>query len=413
MKRLLVVGSGSGGTLTANLLAREMRSEIRRGEVSVDLVGKSADHVFQPGYLDVAFKGHSPRGLVKPEGTLLLKDVSFRNEAATKIDLEERSVTLAGGDRMGYDYLVMATGAFADPRSMPGLQEASFNFHTGVEDSSRTWEALRRFKGGKVVIAIAGVPHKCPPSPNEAAFMVDEYFRKKGTRDKVELSFVTPYPRPYPAETLSKVVAPLFEKRGISVVTLFNAESVDPAARKMYSLEGDSVDYDLLIAVPPHHGTDVIRDSGFGDEDGWIPADKETMRVKGHDDAYAIGDATDIPISKSGVVAHLQSGIVAQNIALALGGSSECLHYNGRINCPMEMGRHRAIFVSASYTSPAADQTPSMVKYVMKRSFSRMYWRTMNGSIEWLMGLYFGKTSTRVVGGNAPEGPALATVPAG
>ncbi len=410
MKHLLVVGSGSGGTLTANLLAKSLKEKIHRGEAAVDLIGESAQHAFQPGYLDVAFKGHPPEGLMRPEAGLVLKGVNFRNEAATKIDLEERAVTLTDGTKLGYDYLVMATGAFADPGSLPGLKEASFNFHTGPQDAVRTWEALQKFKSGKIVVAIAGVPHKCPPSPNEATFMVDEFYRKKGLRDKVEISFVTPYPRPYPAETLSKVIEPLYEERGINLVTFFNAESVDPAAHKMYSLEGDSVDYDLLIAVPPHHGTDVIRNSGFGDEDGWIPADKGTMRVKGHDDAFAIGDATAIPISKSGVVAHLQSPVVAENILLGLGGSSESMQYNGRINCPMEVGRHRAMFVSATFTSPAADQSPSMVKYYMKRSFSRMYWRTMKGNMEWLMGLYFGKTSTPLVEPQDVGKPTVAQV---
>src|SRR5208283_5240085 len=304
MKRLLVVGSGSGGTLTANLLAKNLKGKIRRGAATVDLIGESAQHAFQPGYLDVAFKGYSPAGLMRPEVGLVVKGVTFRNEAADRIDLDERSVTLAGGKTLGYDYLVMATGAFADAGSLPGLKEASFNFHTGPQDSVRTWEALQKFKGGKIVVAIAGVPHKCPPSPNEAAFMIDEFYRKRGLRDKVEISFVTPYPRVYPAQTLSDAIAPIFEERGIGLVPLFNAESVDPVAHKMYSLEGDSVDYDLLIAVPPHRGTDVIRNSAIGDEDGWIPSDKGTMRVKGHDDAFAIGDATDIPVSKSGVVAH-------------------------------------------------------------------------------------------------------------
>lgn len=299
--------------------------------------------MFQPGFLDIAFKGHSPAGLMRPEAGLVFKEVTFRNESATKVDLAERSVTLAGGTKLGYDYLVMATGAVADRSILPGLKEDSFNFHTGPEDSVKTWEALQKFKSGKVVVAIAGVPHKCPPSPNEATFMVDEFFRKRGLREKVEISFVTPYPRPYPAETLSKVIATLYEEKGINVVPFFNAESVDPAAHKMYSLEGDSVDYDLLIAVPPHRGANVIRNSGIGDDDGWIPADRGTMRVKGHDDAFAIGDATAIPVSKSGVVAHLQSGVVAENILLGLEGSSESMQYNGRINCPMELGRHRDV----------------------------------------------------------------------
>src|SRR5271157_1935209 len=209
MKRLIVVGSGSGGTLTANLLARSLKGKIHGQEASVDLIGDNPYHVFQPGYLDVAFKGHSPEGLVRPEGSLLLKEVNFRNEAATRIDLAERSVTLAGGKKLEYDYLVIATGAVADPSILPGLKEESTNFHTGTEDSVRTWESLQKFKGGKIVLAVAGVPHKCPPSPNEAAFMIDEFYRKKGMRDKVDLTFVTPYPRAYPAETLSKVVGPL------------------------------------------------------------------------------------------------------------------------------------------------------------------------------------------------------------
>ncbi len=412
MKHLLVVGSGSGGTLTANLLAKSLKRKIHQGEASIDLIGAGAQHVFQPGYLDVAFKGYSPAGLMRPEAGLVLKDVTFRNEAAAKIDLEERSVTLVGGTKVRYDYLVIATGAFADPGSLPGLKETSFNFHTGPQDAVRTWEALQKFKGGKIVVAIAGVPHKCPPSPNEAAFMIDEFYRKGGLRDKVEISFVTPYPRAYPAQTLSDAIAPIFEERGIGLVPLFNAESVDPDAHKMYSLEGDSVDYDLLIAVPPHRGTDVIRNSGIGDEDGWIPADKGTMRVKGHDDAFAIGDATNIPVSKSGVVAHLQSPVVTENILLGLGGSSESVEYNGRINCPMEVGRHRAVFVSATYTTPVAKQSPSMVKYFMKRSFSTMYWRTMKGNMEWLMGLYFGKTSSPQVEPKEAEKAAPAQVPA-
>jgi sulfide:quinone oxidoreductase len=410
VKRLLVVGSGSGGTLTANLLARSLKGKIHAGEASVELVGDNRYHVFQPGYLDVAFKGHSPKGLVKPEESLLRPEVTFRNEAATRIDLGERSVTLAGGAKLAYDYLVMATGAVADPSLLPGLKEESLNFHTGTTDSARIWDALQKFNSGKIVMAIASVPHKCPPSPNEAAFMIDEFYRKRGIRDKIDLTFVTPYPRPYPAEKLSNVIAPMFEERGIKVVPFFNTESVDPSTHKMYSLEGDSVDYDLLIAIPPHRGTDLIKNSGIGDEEGWIPADKETMRVKGQEGVYAIGDATSIPISKSGVVAHLQAGVVSANIINEMEGIPTSLHYNGRINCPMELGRHQAIFVSASYTSPAADQSPSFIKYTMKRSFARMYWRTMNGSLEWLMGMYFGKTSSPLPDTKQSEGAAPAQV---
>jgi len=392
MQRVVVVGSGDGGTFTANLLASELHDEIRGGLASVQLVGEDLKHPFQPGNLDIAFKGADPEKYVKDEMELLRKGVDFIQDPAVKIEYASRSVTTKGGRVLGYDFLVIATGAVADPSIIPGLAEGSMNFHTGGKNAERIWEALQKFEAGTVVVAIAGTPHKCPPSPDEAAFMLDEFFRKRGIRDKVRIKFLTPYPRPYPAEKISKVVEPMFQEKGIEVSTFFNVDSVDPKERKIYSLEGETFDYDMLIAVPPHHGADVIINSGIGDQDGFITTDRGTMQVVGQQSVYCIGDATNIPVSKSGVVAHLQSVVVAHNIVAEIEKSQDFLEYNGRINCPMEVGQHRAIFVSATYTSPPTDQTPSMVKYYMKRSFAMIYWRALNGSLERIFDVFFGKT---------------------
>ena len=392
MARVVIVGSGDGGTFTANLLASELRQEIRGGSASVQLLGEHLAHPFQPGNLDIAFKGAAPRKYVRDETRLLRRGVEFIQDPAAKIDLDGRKVTTRSGRAFPYDHLVIATGAVADPSKVPGLAEGSLNFHTGPGDSMRVWEALQAFEGGTVAVLIAGTPHKCPPAPNEAAFMLDDFFRKKGIRDRVKIRFLTPYPRAYPAEKVSNVVGPMFEKQGIEVNTFFNVDSVDPAKRKVYSMEGEEFEYDLLVAIPPHHGADVIVDSGIGDADGYVPTDKGTMKVKGQQGVYAIGDATDIPVSKSGVVAHLQSVVVAHNIVSEIRGTHDELAYNGRINCPMEVGRYKAIFVSATYESPPEDQTPSTVKYIEKRSFSMIYWRALNGSLERVFDVFFGQT---------------------
>jgi sulfide:quinone oxidoreductase len=396
LQQLVVLGSGTGGTLTANLLASSLDDGIKEGDVSVLLVGETATHAFQPANLDIAFKGASPGNFARQESELLRHGVTFIQDAADKIDMENRKITTKSGREIPFDYLVLATGAFADMDKLPGLKEGAYNFHTGPTDSKRLWEALEKFQGGTIAIAIAGTPHKCPPSPNEAAFMLDELFTKRNIRDRVRIKFLTPYPRPYPAEKISKVVAPLFEEKRIEVMPFFNVDSVDPQEHKIYSLEGESCDYDLLIVIPPHRGADVILKSGIGDADGWIPTDRGTMNVKGLSRVYAIGDATDIPVSKSGVVAHLQSVVVAHNIISEMKASPERLHYNGRINCPMEVGERRAIFVSATYTSPPSDQSPSFVKYVMKKSFVRLYWRALTGNLEWIFDMFFGKTSEQV-----------------
>ncbi len=397
-----MVGAGTGGTLTANILGAKLRSRVRSGDVQVTLVGDGFRHYFQPGNLDVAFKGSKPDSQSRDEMDLLKEEVTFIPEPAERIDLANRTVATSAGASHTYDYLVIATGAEAAPDMTPGLKEGSFNFHTGPHNAGHVWEAVRTFKKGRIGVVIARVPHKCPPSPDEALFMLDERFRRQGVRDDIELTLLTPYPRAYPAAKIAEVVDPLFEKKGIKTIPFFNLESIDPQAKKAYSLEGDEFAYDMLIAIPPHRGTKVVRDSGFGDEEGWVPADKGNMRVKEYDDAFAIGDATSIPISKSGVVAHLESKVVALNILAAMDGKSVEYEYNGRINCPMEVGSHRAIFVSATYKDPPKDQTPSAIKYAMKRGFGAIYWSALTGGWEWLMDAYFGRTS-QPAGGVAPH----------
>ncbi len=388
----MIVGGGTGGTLTANLLAKHLGSEIRRGEVRICLVSDSNHHVFQPGYLEVAFKGKSPSKITRDERDLVNEKVELIEDNACKIDVYSHTVELDSGNSLHYDYLVIATGSVPNPDAIPGLRETSLNFHTSGAEAGKIWDALHHFDHGRLVVGIAGVPHKCPPSPNEAAFLVDDYLRHRGIRDKVKLAFVTPYPRPYPAEPMSNVVEPRFEKRGIEVVPFFNVESVDPVKREIYSLEGETVPFDLLIMVPPHRGADVVIKSRLGDQDGWIPTDKNTMKVNGHENVYAIGDATNIPVSKTGVAAHLEAMVAAHNIVSTIKDEHELYKYNGRINCPFEMGSGKAAFVVGSYEMPVKQIQPTRRRYAIKKAFSKLYWRTLSGDWDWLLNVYFGET---------------------
>jgi sulfide:quinone oxidoreductase len=370
-----------------------LQEKIRDESVEVLLIGQGFRHYFQPGNLDMAFKGAAPDNYNKGELDLLRSGVRFIPDPAARINLENREITTAGGSLYGYEYLVLATGADPDPGMVPGLRDGSVNFHLGQASSQRVWGAVREFKKGKVGVLIAGVPHKAPTSPDEALFLLDELFRHKGVRDDVELTLLTPHPGAYPAEKVSNVVGHLLEERGIKVMPSFKVDAVDPEAKTVHAVDGDEYGYDLLIAIPPHRGASVVRESGIGDPDGWVPTDRNTMRVRGHDDAFAIGDATDIPIPKSGVAAYLQSKAVAMTIFSEVEGVPVEYRYNGRIDCPMAVGGSRAILVSATYMSPPAEQAPSMIKYAMMRGFASLYWSALSGRWEWLMNAYFGKTS--------------------
>jgi len=140
---IVVVGGGTGGTLAANLLAKELRNEIHDGDVRVILVSASRQHIFQPNYLHIAFKNQDPKEIVREESSLVRREVSLVEESAQRIDLSDRKVTLASGETLSHDYLVIATGSVPNPSAVPGLAEGSFNFHTSPEDSKRIWDAIQ------------------------------------------------------------------------------------------------------------------------------------------------------------------------------------------------------------------------------------------------------------------------------
>ena len=353
------------------------------------MVGEGFRHHFQPANLDVAFKGAHPDDHSRSEMDLLKSEVTFIPDPAAKIDLENRRILTAGGDSFSYDQMILATGAEASPGIIPGLAEGSVNFHASPHAAMKVWDYVKNIKKGRIGVVIAGEPHKCPPSPDVALFLLDEFLRHKGARGEVELTLLTPNSRAYPADNIAKVVTELFEERGIRTMPSFTLKSVDPSAKRAYSSGGDEYAYDLLIAIPPHRGARVVRESGFGDEEGWIRVDRHLMNVEGYDDAFAVGDATNIPVYKTGVAAYLESKVVAANMAAEIEGREKEWEYNGRVNSPMELGHRRAIVVSATYDKPPSDQAPSLLNYAMKRGFDAIYWSILSCKWEWLLDSYF------------------------
>ncbi len=391
MKKIAVVGGGAGGLIFSSKLANEMYREIRSGGLKITVFDSSRYHEFQPGYLGVAFRGKSEDKVKRLIDELVFSGVEHVKENASTINLEEKYLlTDKTGRRFDFDQIVISTGAVPDYDQVPGLKAVNHDFHTNAERSADVFKAISKVRSGRVVVGIGGLPYKCPPSPNEAAFMVDEYFRKKGIRDKVQVTMVTPYLRAYPAEPISEVITPLYEDRDIELVTGFNLDTVDGEKKELLSLEGDGVSYDELILVPPHSTVPAVRSSDFVDEDGWIITDKRDLHIKDYDYAFSLGDNTNIPISKAGVEAHLQGIVVAENIASELSGSSERCLFTGRTQCSMETGRHQATFVIGTYERGVDRIKPSTMNYMEKKFMERIYWASLKGGYEWLFKYHFG-----------------------
>ena len=369
--RVVVLGGGVGGTLVANLLDKSLGHDVH-----VTVIDPTGMHDYQPGYLYVALGEASGHWLSRDERTLLRRDVDLAIEEAVRIHPDAQTVQLRSGASVEWDYLVLATGARLMHDAIPGLAEGSFGFYS-LPDAERLREELRRFRGGRLLVGVAGIPYKCPPAPVEFTMMVEEYLRKKGVRDRSEVTLLSPLNRAFTIESASTLIAPIMDERGIELSTFFNVEEVDPSAHTVLSLEGEKREYELLVLVPPHRGAQVMIDSDLGDAGGWLPADRHTLQVGDYERIFALGDATNLPISKSGSTAHFEAPVVASRIASLIHGTAPTETYGGRVMCFLETGNGKATALRFDYEHPPVPPQPNRGWHMAKWIFNRAYWETV------------------------------------
>ncbi len=376
--RVAIVGGGVGGTLIANRLNHLLHGDSRR-ETSITVYDAEGIHTYQPGWLYVPFAQQDPSKLTRPEAQLLGHDITLLSGDAGRVQRvlpTEKRLLTADGQSHAYDYLVLATGSRNAPEDVPGFAEGADHFYS-EEASLILQKKLANFQGGRIITGVASVPYRCPPAPLEFTFMLEAWLRDRGLRDKIDLHYVFPINRPFPIESVAEFVTPLLAERGIEVHTFFNVDTIDPQKRIVSSLEGEDLDYDLLVLAPPHRGQKLIVDSGLGDRDGWIPTDRNTLRVKGYEEAnlFAVGDATDLPVSKSGSAAHYEGHIVAESIAAELQHRPIQRRYAGRVACFLETGHGQATFLWFDYEHPPKPPKPRRMWHLEKAALNTFYWQ--------------------------------------
>lgn len=380
MKNIVVLGGGVAGTITANYLAMKLREEIREKNVSITLISDREKQLYEPGLLYLIFNRMEESEILKDVKYLLDPLIELKIARATKIDAEKSRVELENGEVVNYDYLVIATGSRVAPEEMPGLVDGGHWFYN-LDGAKRLREELARFKKGKVVVSVMGIPHKCPVAPIEVTFMLHEFFKIHGVRKDVELLYTYPINRVFTMEEVSDFVQKMFDERGINYKTFFNPVSIDPEKKVIETLEGEEEPYDLLIAIPPHKGSQVIIDSGLGDRDGWVPTDRYTLKAEGLENVYVVGDATNLPVSKAGSVAHFEAEVVAENIAAEIKGLPPTARYFGKAMCFIETGFSEATYIWFDYETPPKFVKPNKFIHWMKLAYNRMYWLTARGML--------------------------------
>lgn len=387
MKKIVILGAGTGGTIMAN----KLRKVLERDEWSITLVDKDPNHYYQPGFLFIPFGIYNKHDVVKPKASFIPAGVKFVINEIDRVEPDKNTVYLTNGQILEYDFLIIATGTHINPAETPGLlgrewRKSIFDFYThegavALQNFLKTWE------GGDMVINIAELPFKCPVAPLEFVFLADEFFIKKGIRDKVNIYYTTPLSGAFTKPKSSKMLGELLEEKNIHIIPDFYLERVDDENKKIISYDGREVKFDLLTIIPVNMGADWVARSGMGDDMNYIATDKYTLRSKKWENIFVLGDASNIPTSKAGSVVHFASDVVFENLLAAIEGRPLIAKFDGHSNCYIETGFGKGSLIDFNYETeplPGTYPLPGMGPFgLLKNTRINHYGKVMFRWIYW------------------------------
>jgi len=351
MKNLVILGAGTAGTMMVNKMVKLLDAE----EWKITIVDQDKNHYYQPGFLFIPFGIYNKQDVTKAKADFIPPSVNLVFSAIDLIDADNNKVFLTNSTVLNYDYLIIATGTRTYPEETPGLKEELwykqiFDFHT-IEGAVALQKFFRNWEGGHLVMAITELPFKCPVAPIEFVFLADHYFTKKGMRDKVQISLVTPMSGAFTKPIATKMLSELLKEKNINVIPEFYIGRVDNQSKKIISHDEREIEFDALAVVPVNMGDKAITRSGLGDDMGFIPTDKETLRSEKYDNIFVLGDAANLPTSKAGSVAHFASEILTENIISAMEGRPLHAKFDGHANCYIETGFGKGSLIDFNYTT--------------------------------------------------------------
>jgi sulfide:quinone oxidoreductase len=390
MKRLVILGAGTAGTMMLNKLNKVLNPK----EWELVIVDKDKTHYYQPGFLFIPFGIYSQQDVEKPKDKFFPKNARVVEADIDRIEPDENKVYLDSGETLDYNFLIVATGTEIRPDEIEGMtdelwQKHIFDFYT-VDGAVALAKFFETWEGGKMVLNIAEMPIKCPVAPLEFLFLADDYFRKRKMRDKVEITLVTPLDAAFTKPIAAHELGNFMEKKGINIVTEFSIGSVDNENQNIVSWDEREVEFDLLVTIPTNMGVKAIERSGMGDELNFIPTNKHTLQSDNWENVFVIGDATNLPSSKAGSVAHFEADILMENILAAIEGKPLEASFDGHANCFIESGDGKGLLIDFNYeTEPLPGKFPlpgvgpfsllreTRMNHLGKVGFRWLYWNVL------------------------------------
>lgn len=392
---IIIVGGGIGGTMTANSLVAKLYPEIRRGKVRISLISNSPWHYYKPAFMYVAFGAFYKDELRRAQASLLRPEINFILDEVEGFEVKQSQLRLRSGKVKNYDYLVVSTGCLPAPERIEGLKEGGDHFYQH-DPAKQLFEKLSTIEKGRIFIGVTfpktpNVPHQCGIAPMETTLMLDEFLRRRGVREQIEIVYTYPTVAQlvrnclFLQEETCSVLPPIFDSKDIKYQRSFTLERVDPEKKIAYSEEGGEENFDILMQTPPIRAVDAVLNSGLSDatnNEGWLPTDPATMQLKGYENVFVMGDTVDLPISKAGGSCHNQAPVICDNIAGLMRLGKTVAEYDGKVQAIAQMGLEAGMPLWYDYDEDVHPTPPTKIGGLMRKAFNRgVYWSVARGLV--------------------------------
>ncbi len=387
--QVVIVGGGTAGVTVAARLRRA-------GLTDVAIIEPSSTHYYQPLWTLVGGGRASIESTARPEADVLPRGVRWYRDAAVEIDPERRGVGLAGGGRVGYDFLVVAPGIQLNWEAVPGLDRTlgrggvSSNYSPVFAPA--TWDFIRNLRAGTALFTMPASPIKCGGAPLKIAFLAADHWRRAGVADDIRVVLALGTPTIFKASAYVPLIEKVAERYGIEVRLSTELAEIHPETRHAVLHDATSgkseLAYDFVHATPPQSAPDWIRTgplAGPDDPGGYVTVDRETLRHTRYPEIFALGDASNLPTSKTGAAIRKQAPVLVANLRAALAGDEPTARYDGYTSCPVVTAHNRMLLAEFDYslqptpTIPLIDTKRERYDmYLLKRyGLPALYWHIM------------------------------------
>ena len=352
--KVLIVGGGTAGITVAARL-------VRAGIDDIGVVEPAGSHYYQPLWTLVGGGRASADETVRPEAEVMPKGVRWVHEAATDVDPEAQAVTTESGRTHYYDYLVLAPGIQLNFGGVSGLTEAlgrrgvSSNYRFDL--APRTWENIRDLRGGTAVFTMPAGPIKCAGAPQKIAYLAADWWRSQGVLDRTRVILVLPTAAMFSQPDWARVLEGIAAGYGIEVRKECQLVEVDGDSNRAVISDTkagtkETIEYDLLHATPPQSAPDWIKPTPLADPAspfGYVEVDKHNLQSPKWPNVLSLGDASNLPTSKTGAAIRKQAPVLVANLLAAMTGQPASGHYDGYTSCPLVTSRNRMLLAEFDY----------------------------------------------------------------